>query len=543
MGDSIAIHTMHYSSRVLVVAVTLLSVAAFAADSTEFEAHRMIQYDRGNAAFGSRKTYVGALAGTLESSSLEKKVAMLHMDEVTDELIDQIINGSLGTAVLIILPEDMLALDDSAIALWRGFERKLLLSSTPIPVYFAFKGSEVAEIYDRVAAAGSTSDGYQLMVSNPEARPISPVHAVNIQGWLPGVGADHGAAADHLPTLAIVAHYDTFGVAPSLAVGAGDNASGVVALLELARLFSKLYRRLHTQGKYNLVFVLTGAGRLNFSGTKHWLEQADIQLLENIEFALCLDAIGSGDGLYFHISKPPKDPEITKMYTEFKQTAGDMGIPFDVTHRKIDLSDPEVYWQHEQFSRKRVLAATLSHQASAKPATAHASILDRKVDLPTLYRNIKFVAEVIARHVYELPAGESLNVFKDSLALNEQFIKAWHGVIAQEDRMQVVLTGSNKDPKSVKLILGLERALSEYTEAVRPEVFTVDSPMKFYDVSRVKMAAYKVKPVTFDLVFAVLIIMYLVGVLVLLQGFGPAIAEIKGVLMGGKNSKSKKGKQ
>ena len=240
------IHTMQ-SSRVLVVAVTLLSVAAFAADSTEFEAHRMIQYDRGNAAFGSRKTYVGALAGTLKSSSLEKKVAMLHMDEVTDELIDQIINGSLATAVLIILPEDMLALDDSAIALWRGFERKLLLSSTPIPVYFAFKGSEVAEIYDRVAAAGSTSDGYQLMVSNPEAHPISPVHAVNIQGWLPGVGADHGAAADHLPTLAIVAHYDTFGVAPSLAVGADDNASGVVALLELARLFSKLYRRLHTQ--------------------------------------------------------------------------------------------------------------------------------------------------------------------------------------------------------------------------------------------------------------------------------------------------------
>ena len=181
------------------------------------------------------------------------------------------------------------------------------------------------------------------------------------------------------------------------------------------------------------------------------------------------------------------------------------------------------------------------------------------MDLPTLYRNIKFVAEVIARHVYELPAGESLNVFKDSLALNEQFIKAWHGVIAQvclmpertrlrvfcpqEDRMQVVLTGSNKDPKSVKLILGLERALSEYTEAVRPEVFTVDSPMKFYDVSRVKMAAYKVKPVTFDLVFAVLIIMYLVGLLVLLQGFGPAIAEIKGMCMGGKNSKSKKGKQ
>lgn len=398
----------------------------------------------------------------------------------------------------------------------------------------------MTEIYDRVAAAGSTSDGYQLMVSNSEAQPISPVRAVNLQGWLAGKGEDVGAA-DHLPTLVIVAHYDTFGVAPSLATGADDNASGVVALLELARLFSKLYRRLRTQGKFNLVFVLTGAGRLNFGGTKHWLEHADAQLLENVEFALCLDSIGSGDGLYFHISKPPKDPEIAKMYSEFKRTAADMNIPFDVTHRKIDLSDPEVYWQHEQFSRKRVLAATLSQEPSAKTAIEHASIMDRKVDLPTLHRNIKFVAEVIARRVYQLPAAESMSVFRDSLALNEPFVEAWHSAIAKEDRMQMLLSGTNKDPKSNKLVHSLERALSEYTGSVRPEVFTVDSPIKFYDVSTVQMAAYKVKPVTFDLVFSLLIIVYLLGLLVLLQGWGPAMAEIKGMFtkIGAKSNKSK----
>lgn len=43
-------------------------------------------------------------------------------------------------------------------------------------------------------------------------------------------------------------------------------------LLELARLFSGLYSTGRSRPQYNLVFILTGAGKLNYQGSKKWLE-------------------------------------------------------------------------------------------------------------------------------------------------------------------------------------------------------------------------------------------------------------------------------
>ena len=43
-------------------------------------------------------------------------------------------------------------------------------------------------------------------------------------------------------------------------------------LLELMRLFSALYSTGRSRPRYNLVFLITGSGKLNYQGSKKWLE-------------------------------------------------------------------------------------------------------------------------------------------------------------------------------------------------------------------------------------------------------------------------------
>ncbi len=67
---------------------------------------------------------------------------------------------------------------------------------------------------------------------------------------------------------------------------------------------------------YNLLFVLTAGGRLNYAGTRQWLDQLDQRLLASIQFALCLDSLvlSPDQRLYLHISRPPKDLKIRLLF-------------------------------------------------------------------------------------------------------------------------------------------------------------------------------------------------------------------------------------
>lgn len=112
-----------------------------------------------------------------------------------------------------------------------------------------------------------------------------------MHGWLQGLSAE----AAHLPTILLVAHYDTLASAASLAVGADGNGSGVVAVLELARLLSRLYRQPRNRVAVNFVFLLTGGGRVNYYGAEAWLASVDKDVLDRVDFALCLGMVTSID--------------------------------------------------------------------------------------------------------------------------------------------------------------------------------------------------------------------------------------------------------
>ena len=127
-------------------------------------------------------------------------------------------------------------------------------------------------------------------------------------------------------------------------MGSDSNGSGIVALLEIARLFSILYSNPKTRGRYNLLFGLTSGGPYNYNGTQkvlisswliiifivpftflhfplsysclfQWLRSFDQRLRESIDYAICLNSIGSWDNeLWIHVSKPPENTYIKQIF-------------------------------------------------------------------------------------------------------------------------------------------------------------------------------------------------------------------------------------
>lgn len=55
----------------------------------------------------------------------------------------------------------------------------------------------------------ASTSGYQIVASTSEAKQIKDLVLTNIQGRLVGDGID-----EQLPTIAIITHYDSFGIAP-----------------------------------------------------------------------------------------------------------------------------------------------------------------------------------------------------------------------------------------------------------------------------------------------------------------------------------------
>ncbi|KAG8228412.1 hypothetical protein J437_LFUL003885 [Ladona fulva] len=183
-------------------------------------------------------------------------------------------------------------------------------------IYAFIQDSLFVLCLDSLSASTNNNHTLYMHVSKPpkEGTPAAQF----LQGKLPGHGLE-----DKLPTIAIVAHYDSFGVAPilkgvannmyggsmsvelihkkinlaeeslaweherhsirrlpaftlsdlqELAFGSDSNASGVALLLELARLFSHLYSQPRSHPHTNLLFLLSSAGKFNFQGSKRWLE-------------------------------------------------------------------------------------------------------------------------------------------------------------------------------------------------------------------------------------------------------------------------------
>ncbi|GMP88380.1 hypothetical protein CsSME_00040396 [Camellia sinensis var. sinensis] len=522
------------------------------------DVYRLIQYDLAGVPFGSRLASLNHHAGSsilTPAADLSRTVILIPVREMNDiTLIREYIGQRRPLGGLIFLlpwmfsPENkdnMDGGDDFGKEMKNilvELEPLLIHANIPYPVYFAFEDDNINAVLADVKMndatgqpATATAGGYKLVVSAPEPRKLASPTITNIQGWLPGLKAD--GDSNQLPTIAIVASYDTFGAAPALSVGSDSTGSGVVVLLEIARLFSLLYSNPRTRGRYNLLFGLTSGGPYNYNGTHKWLRSFDQRLRESIDYAICLNSIGSWDNeLWIHVSKPPENAYIKQIFEGFSNVAEDLGLKVGLKHKKINISNPRILgadcfwmfvlflhyyylyycrktahllaWEHEQFSRLRVTAATLSGLSVAPELLeSTGGLFDNRhlLNEAAIMRSVKLVAESLARHIYG-HQGKNINIFADNstLTVNPSYVASWLDLLSRTPRVAPLLT--KNDP----LIMALKKELGDHTVDVNLHHEVLDGMFTLYDSTSARLSIYQVASVTFDLLLLLVLGSYLI---------------------------------
>ncbi|KAJ0502536.1 putative nicalin [Helianthus annuus] len=516
---------------IITLAFILLACVELGDASTVVDVYRLIQYDISGAPFGSRVASINHHAASslfAPGSDLSRTVLVLPLRELNQTFIREYIEqGKPLGGLLLLLPQFFRSEDSQTVVghadnsdkekmkrLLADLEQKLIHSTIQYPVYFAFEDEDLdkvlADIKKNDAAgqpATATTGGYKLIVSSPAPKKLASPTITNIQGWLPGSKAD--GSSNQLPTIAIVASYDTFGAAPALSVGSDSNGGGVVALLEIARLFSILYSNPNTRGKYNILFGLTSGGPYNYNGTQKWLRSFDQRLRESIDYAICLNSLGSGDnGLWVHVSKPPENAYVKQIFEGLSKVADELSLKVGLKHKKINVSNSRVAWEHEQFSRLRVTAATLSGLSVAPELLENTGgISDNRefVSEAAVIRSVKLVAESLARHIYG-QEGKNVDIFVDnsSLAVNPSYIRSWLDLLSRTPRVAPFLS------KDDAFITALKKELADHVAEVNLQHDVIDGMFTFYDSAINTLQIYQVASVTFDLLLLLVLGSYLI---------------------------------
>ena len=158
---------------------------------------------------------------------------------MTASSLDTLVSHGVG-AIVLLLPEqsDVLTHNEQRESLLQ-LEEHLLASEIEIPIYFAENSEQANQLIDdldlttgqsgqKTSAAQTLfnaigSTGYQLVTtaSGTPKQQTDPILR-NIEGILRARGED-----DSQPTIAIVAHYDSLGAAPSLSYGADSNGKDI----------------------------------------------------------------------------------------------------------------------------------------------------------------------------------------------------------------------------------------------------------------------------------------------------------------------------
>ena len=480
--------------------------------------------------------------GSYFKSNCVRKLALVSLQEIK-QLSDLTVIFKLNAnAVLFIIPQG----DYSEIFEKLISDIQIYLSELTIylPVYFTYETEEIFSVYKELKEkyeASLTSKRteapnlfdyfdltedklyFSLSISGP--RVIKNAKMENIFGFLE-VNSQHSTPN---PLVAIVAHYDTLGVVGDLPQGVNSNGSGVIAMLELIRILSKFYENYPSIIKYDLLFVFTSAGDVNFEGARHFIDNLEPSISENLQYVLCLDSLASmtkSNEIFMHISRFPKEHEMStnKLYYIFNSTSKNMGLNLTYVRKKVFLGEEYVPWEHEQFSKKKILAATLSTKRECSGSNFNRTLMvDNRLNKEKLIQNIKFLVESILEFLFDYNISKYPLLQNDDKLIDELHINNLIEYVQRISRSPLNIE------KGSKINNDLFNTLNSYTKKAKRQVFELRD-IQFYSGNSGTVYIYNVKSKIIDLFLLVGAVLYLIVIFVFVKGCKGTVNEIKSIL-------------
>ena len=430
-------------------------------------------------------------------------------------------------------------------------EIQIFLSQQKIflPVYFTYETDELKTIYEELKKEyeyyqknGNKSENkdqtkkslldylnikesylhFSLSIKEPKLK--KSLNLENIYGFLE-VPSQNGSPN---PIIAIVAHYDTLGIISDLPQGINSNGSGIIALLELIRIISKIYENYESVIKYDILFVLTSGGNENFKGTENFINNLEPSISENLQYVLCLDSIGSlneKNNLYLHLSRFPREYEVTpnKLYNIFNTTAKNMDINLNYIKKKVFLSEDFVPWEHEQFSKKKIISATLSTlDTPPEDIFTRNLFTDVDMDLNVVSKNIKFIVESLLEFLFDYD-NTKFTIFKeDKTLIDSKNLETMYHYLKKTPRFPLSIERGSKFNNDMYTYF------NSYLQRVKRESFEFNE-IQFYENNSGDIKIYTVKSKIIDLYLLLGILVYLLFIYIYIKGIKGTFSDIKSI--------------
>ncbi|KAH8394163.1 hypothetical protein KR215_001273, partial [Drosophila sulfurigaster] len=496
--------------------------------ASDFQVMSMTKFDANGEQFGSRSSAISLEAKSLYTWSTGRHCVLARLLDISVNDLNKIRQKAGG--LIIMLPKDVTALNDEVKEHVLMLEQQMLSQAIPVPVYFAPFNPKLEEILKDVThtaidnnvenktAFGQmlllvSANGYHVTVDgqNSAANKNSKIPVIQgefVPNQFVAKHMDNSGDGNSLPLILITASLKTFGIINDYPL----NADSAVTMA-IVEIFSKLHSMISMSPKYRLGFLLSDSGLLlNFQGSKKWLEIDDNSVLQNVEFVLCLDTITQSLGgnqpnvLYMHVSKPPKEKtSISNFFKILKSVSAQHGgnLTVEGVHKKINLADSKLSWEHERFSMKRFPAFTLSSVKNPSSPLRTTMFKDDESQIVTqLITSAKIIAESLACYMYKIDPQS--DVFDGHVAINENNILPYLGLrsILQNNDIK---DGFEKYLKNVKIVY-------DKPDAREPDFM-------FYNGVDAKLNVYRVKPAIFDLFLTFVITIYLSTIYFAIQFF------------------------